>query len=262
MHVEYDGADPVGASTGDPAGISGADRDPGYDLESPAQLQLFNLLVRWVTAGMTAAAFVLVVGLLIVMLAFVNGMYHLTQTSGQPGNVIILADGATDEQFSSLAMADIGDIENQPGIRVMNGRPMVSRETYIVVNQPIENPPPGRQKRRFLQVRGVDDPVMSAAVHGLQLEPGRRLVLAGGRRRRWQGPPPMRLAAVQVIAGSRDCAGTGLRPLAGGDFPGTQSSAARRGRYISPRQSGRGWWPACFNRPARRMTPKSGPSSR
>jgi ABC-type antimicrobial peptide transport system permease subunit len=121
---------------------------------------------------MTAAAFVLVVGLLIVMLAFVNGMYHLTQTSGQPGNVIILADGATDEQFSSLAMADIGDIENQPGIRVLNDRPMVSRETYIVVNQPIENPPPGRQKRRFLQVRGIDDPVMSATVHGLQLEPG------------------------------------------------------------------------------------------
>ncbi len=138
----------------------------------PLSYNLFNLIVRWVTAGMTAGAFVLVVGLLVVMLAFVNGMYRLTQSSGQQGNVIILADGATDEQFSSLAMADIGDIENQPGIRALNGRPMVSRETYIVVNQPIENPPPGRQKRRFLQVRGVDDPVMSATVHGLQLEPG------------------------------------------------------------------------------------------
>lgn len=138
----------------------------------PLSYNLQNLLVRLPTTLMTAAAFVLVVGLLIVMLAFVNGMYTLTQTSGQPGNVIIMADGATDEQFSSLAMADVGDIENQPGIRVLNGQPMVSRETYIVVNQPIENPPPGRQKRRFLQVRGVDDPVMSAAVHGLKMEPG------------------------------------------------------------------------------------------
>jgi ABC-type lipoprotein release transport system permease subunit len=138
----------------------------------PLSYNLMNLVVRWRTASLTAAAFILVVGLLIVMLAFVNGMYVLTTTSGQPGNVIILADGATDEQFSSLAMADVGDIENQPGIRVLNGKPMVSRETYIVVNQPIENPPPGRQKRRFLQVRGVDDPVMSAAVHGLKLDDG------------------------------------------------------------------------------------------
>ncbi len=138
----------------------------------PLSYNILNLVVRWRTAVLTVLAFVLVVGLLIVMLAFVNGMYQLTKTSGQPGNVILLADGATDEAFSSLAMADVGDIENQPGIRVVNGRPMVSRETYIVVNQPIENPPPGRQKRRFLQVRGVDDPVMSAAVHGLKLNEG------------------------------------------------------------------------------------------
>jgi ABC-type lipoprotein release transport system permease subunit len=138
----------------------------------PLSYNMQNLLVRVPTTLMTTAAFVLVVGLLIVMLAFVNGMYTLTQTSGQPGNVILLADGATDEQFSSLAMADVGDIANQPGIRLLDGKPMVSRETYIVINQPIENPPPGRQKRRFLQVRGVDDPVMSAAVHGLKLERG------------------------------------------------------------------------------------------
>lgn len=138
----------------------------------PLSYNLLNLAVRWRTTISTVMAFVLVVGLLIVMLAFVNGMYFLTTTSGQPGNVILLADGATDEQFSNLAMADVGDIENQPGIRIFNGKPMVSRETYIVVNQPIENPPPGRQKRRFLQVRGVDNPVMSAAVHGLKLVEG------------------------------------------------------------------------------------------
>ncbi|MFO0917637.1 MAG: ABC transporter permease [Planctomycetaceae bacterium] len=167
----------------------------------PLSYNIYNLIIRWVTAGMTAGAFVLVVGLLVVMLAFVNGMYRLTQSSGQPGNVIILADGATDEQFSSLAMADIGDIENQPRIRVLNGRPMVSRETYIVVNQPIENPPPGRQKRRFLQVRGIDDPVMSATVHGLELEAGGDWFSSAGVGV-VPGAAPDALPAVQVLLGA------------------------------------------------------------
>lgn len=167
----------------------------------PLSYNILNLRVRWLTSSIMTVAFMLVIGLLIVMLAFVNGMYFLTMNSGQPGNVIILADGATDEQFSSLAMADISDIENQPGIRQLDGRPMVSRETYIVVNQPIENPPPGRQKRRFLQVRGVDDPVMSAAVHGLRLESGGDWFSSAGVAQ-VPGASEESLPAVQVILGA------------------------------------------------------------
>ena len=40
-----------------------------------------------------------------VMLAFVNGMYALTKGSTVPGNVMVLADGATDEVFSDWATA-------------------------------------------------------------------------------------------------------------------------------------------------------------
>jgi ABC-type antimicrobial peptide transport system permease subunit len=52
------------------------------------------------------------------------------------------------------------------------GQPMASREAYLVVNQPKAHPKPGSTKRRFLQVRGLDDPAMAALVHDIELLPG------------------------------------------------------------------------------------------
>src|SRR4051794_12529487 len=83
-----------------------------FAVRIPTKYLLRNLTLRWRTTLMTALAFVLVISLLTVMMAFVNGMYRLTQASGQPGNVMVLADGATDESFSNLGFLDIGDIEN------------------------------------------------------------------------------------------------------------------------------------------------------
>src|SRR6516165_6731205 len=68
----------------------------------PLSYSLRNLTVRWKTTLMTALAFTLVVSLLVVMLAFVNGMERLTEGSGHPDNVIVLSEGATDESFSYL----------------------------------------------------------------------------------------------------------------------------------------------------------------
>ena len=56
---------------------------------------------------MTALAFTMIVSLMTVMMAFVRGMYSLTESSGQPGNVVILASGSTDEGFSTLAFDDV-----------------------------------------------------------------------------------------------------------------------------------------------------------
>lgn len=139
----------------------------------PLRYNVRNLIVRWPITILTALAFTLVVGLLTVMLAFVNGMYRLTEGSGQPGNVIVLSDGATDEMFSNLGYRDSADVERQPGVlRDEQDRPLCSRETYIVVNQPIEGAKAGERQRRFLQVRGLDDPAVSGKVHGLDLHPG------------------------------------------------------------------------------------------
>jgi putative ABC transport system permease protein len=148
----------------------------------PLSYLVRNLTVRWRTTLMTALAFVMVISLLTVMMAFVNGMYRLTQASGQPGNVMVMADGATDESFSNLAPPDMADLENQPGVLRENGHPLCSRETYVVVTQPMENPVPGRPSRRFLQVRGVDESAMSGRVHGLELYSGGRWLSEAGIR--------------------------------------------------------------------------------
>jgi ABC-type lipoprotein release transport system permease subunit len=171
----------------------------------PFSYNLRNLLVRWRITLLTALAFTLVVGLMTVMLAFVNGMYKLTEGSGQPGNVIVLADGATDELFSNLGFGDITEVALRDEVaRDEEGRRLVSWEVYVVVNQPIptrkcpkcgrpvavdqievklaeHGDPPcpgsglvvkGGRQRRFIQVRGIEDPVCSALAHGMELHPG------------------------------------------------------------------------------------------
>lgn len=138
----------------------------------PVGYNLRNLQVRWRTTALTSLAFTLIIALLTVMMAFVNGMVAITGASGQPENVIILSEGATDESVSNLGYGDTGDIANQPGIERDGSSPLVSRETYLVVSQPIENAPSSRTQRRFLQLRGIDDPEMSGRVHGITLLDG------------------------------------------------------------------------------------------
>jgi hypothetical protein len=188
----------------------------------PLHYNLRNLTVRWKTTVMTALAFTLVVSLLTVMLAFVNGMYRLTESSGHPENVLILAQGVTDESFSNLGFSDVGDIENQPGVLREEGRPLCSRETYIVVNQPIPNAPPGRPQRRFLQLRGLDDPTVSGRVHDLRLA-------AGGE---WFSPAGVQAAAAKTEGGAAQPAiqaviGEGVARVLGSDRTPAERAAAR-----------------------------------
>jgi ABC-type lipoprotein release transport system permease subunit len=172
----------------------------------PFSYNLRNLIVRWRTTLLTALAFTMVVGLMTVMLAFVNGMYRLTKGSAVASNVIVMADGATDELFSNLGYGpDITEIElRDEVVRDDEGKPLASWECYVVVNQPIptrqcpkcgkmvpvdnlgEKLLPhgdpecagsgtrvvGTRGRRFIQVRGVIDPARTGKVHELALHPG------------------------------------------------------------------------------------------
>src|SRR5262249_12015628 len=72
----------------------------------PFSYNLRNLAVRWRVTLLTALAFTVVVGLMTAMLALVRGMYKLTEGSGQPDNVMVMADGASDELFSNLSYGD------------------------------------------------------------------------------------------------------------------------------------------------------------
>jgi hypothetical protein len=167
----------------------------------PLSYTLRNLTLRWRTTLMTALAFTLVVGLMVVMLAFTTGMQRMTEGSGQPGNVIILAEGAIDEAFSNLNVGDLGEIENLPDVRrdSESGLPMASRETYLIVKQPVPNPKPGRPNGRFLQVRGLTDAAMASKVHNIQLKRGSWFSAAGVEDR--SGTDSKAAPAIQAVLG-------------------------------------------------------------
>jgi len=193
----------------------------------PLSYNVRNLTVRWRTTILTALAFTLVVSLLVVMLAFVNGMRRLTEGTGVPGNVLVLADGATDETFSNLAIGELTEIESLPQVLRDSGRPMASRESYLIVNQPVADPQPGKTKRRFLPIRGVMEPVLAAKVHGLDLLPGGQWFSQAGVREApggaRSGPPLIEAVLGEGIA----------RELAGDRTP-EQNAAARNPQRLDP----------------------------
>lgn len=192
----------------------------------PPSYNFKNLMSRWKTSAMTALAFTMVVALMTVMLAFVNGMVKLTEQSGRPGNVLVLSDGATDESFSNLGFVDTGDIARVEGVLrdERTGEPLASRETFLIVTQPLD-PTPGEKgfeikegqgvpkaRRRFLQVRGIEDPVMAGRVHALELLPGGSWFSEAGvvevPTPSWaqtlakEGEPPAKTTAIQAVLGS------------------------------------------------------------
>lgn len=181
----------------------------------PLAYNLRNVRVRWKTNAMTAFAFTCVIGLMVFLLAFVNGMNNLTENTGVPGNVFVLSDGATDEMFSNLGYGDLDNVErvvvtldetNKPlpePVRVKaidrGGKPkfLASRETYYNINQQVPLRPgewekhlethpreagrrPEPLRRRFVQVRSIEDPEVAAAVHDVDLYPGGRWFSGSG----------------------------------------------------------------------------------
>lgn len=141
----------------------------------PISYNLRNLQVRWRTSFVTGIAFVVVILLLVVMLAFVRGMYSATQGTGHPGNVIALADGATDEAFSNLpANVSVAELpsELQKQVAKDGGQFLAVREVYVVVSQKLPKPQPDGPRHRFIQMRGIDKPLIAAKVHRIELQPG------------------------------------------------------------------------------------------
>jgi hypothetical protein len=166
-----------------------------------------NLVVRWRIAGLTALAFTVVVGLLVALLAFVNGMYKLNEATGIPGNVFVLSDGATDELFSNLGYGDVDNAVRQVVTLDHEGNPLpapvrvaralrgadgkltrlaadqeppagqqaaylASKEIYFVVSQPVPVKEGQPARRRLLNMRAVEDAPVAAAVHNIELYPG------------------------------------------------------------------------------------------
>lgn len=168
----------------------------------------YNFRYLWVRKRdtlLTGLAFTVVVALVIILLAFVNGMYKLNESTGVPGNVLVLSEGSTDELFSNMARGDADNVERQVITSDQWGRPigpvgvaraiftadgtlqrlppnapkdlpgavyLASREAYLVMNQAVPTPPGELPRRRFLQIRAFQDVRIGAAVHNIELEPG------------------------------------------------------------------------------------------
>jgi len=157
----------------------------------PLRYNLRNLQVRWKTTLVTALAFTLVTALLVIMLAFVHGMDRVTQSSAIPGNVIVLADGATDETFSNIANPSVqlfpDDVQKaiQKITRKEGGKNvrefLLSREVYVLVSHIVKQNDDGGRKRRFIQMRGISDPEISAQVHEVSLASGKWWSASGVR---------------------------------------------------------------------------------
>lgn len=170
----------------------------------------YNFRYLWVRRRdtiLTAVVFTVVVALVVVLLAFVNGMYKLNEGTGVPGNVLVLSDGATDELFSNLGYSDVSNVvqvvatEDEKG-RVIkpvgvargvvgpDGRmarlpadapkqvpgavALASTETYLVMNQAVPTRAGEPSRRRFVQVRALVSAPVAAAVHNMDLKPGGR----------------------------------------------------------------------------------------
>lgn|GEM_PF-1101419 len=163
-------------------------------LRVPLSYNYRNLMVRWWVTLLVSFCFAVVIMIVTVALSFVNGMYKLTESTGKKGNILILADGATDEQFSNMAYSDVSTVQEKytkvdeydqplradmPIVRIASKQVgdrtvyLCSQETLIFVNQP-RAVADGVKRRRFIQMRGVVDPVIAAEVHGIELAPGSR----------------------------------------------------------------------------------------
>lgn len=176
----------------------------------PLQYNFRNLRVRWVTTMMTGVAFTVVVFLLVLMMSFVDSVNRLTSSSGIKGNVFVLSEGATDELFSNLSHGDVGNLELEKATTLPDGSVMAnpitvatmpgkagqpplrlcSKETYFVINQEVRDAngtPNGR--RRFVQLRGIDDAEVASKVHDVPLLSGEwfgregSMTLADGSKR-------------------------------------------------------------------------------
>jgi ABC-type lipoprotein release transport system permease subunit len=213
----------------------------------PIIYNLRNLVVRWKTTLMTALSFTLVVTLLTVMLAFVNGLYQITGNAAVPGNIVLLSDGAIDESMSNLGNASssnpiyfLNEDQKQYVARDSRDRPLVSLEAYMVAGQSIPatagtrrpsyllrllgiKPSPPR-RRRFLMIRGLTDPAMTAQVHGLRLKDGGAWFSEAGVQPlgKNQDGTEMPEQAIQAVLGAGMAREMGndvyKRPLEPGDF--------------------------------------------
>jgi ABC-type lipoprotein release transport system permease subunit len=200
----------------------------------PLKYTLRNLTVRWITSALTLIAFVIVVGLMVVMLAFTTGMKRMTEGTGEPTNVLVLSEGSDDEVVSTITAEAAGDLEGLPLVVSADEKTkLASRESYLIVNQPVANPRPGKPHGRFLQVRGVVDVGLACRVHDVQVHEGGAWFSQAGTQ---ANPNPKEQNLIQVVLGEGIA-----QALAKDRAPETIAAARNKDRLDVGDTFGLGW---------------------
>jgi len=96
-----------------------------------------SVMQRPVSTALTALGIGLVVAVFVAMLALANGFIAALVKTGSSDNVLLLRRGADSELSSGIPRDAISIISASPHIATgTDGRPLVSPETYIVLNIP------------------------------------------------------------------------------------------------------------------------------
>jgi putative ABC transport system permease protein len=104
-------------------------------MKIPFVYNLRSVTQRPVSTALTALGIGLVVAVFVAMLALANGFIAALTKTGSSDNVLLLRRGADSELSSGIPREAIGIISASPHIATgADGRPMVSPETYIVIN--------------------------------------------------------------------------------------------------------------------------------
>ncbi len=96
-----------------------------------------SVIQRPVSTAFTALGIGLVVAVFIAMLALANGFAAALTKTGGDDNILVMRKGADSEMSSGIARADVNIIGSFPHVALgSDGKPLVSPETYIVMNLP------------------------------------------------------------------------------------------------------------------------------
>lgn len=106
-------------------------------MKIPLIYNVRSVLQRPISTAFTSLGIALVVAVFVAMLALANGFAAALTKTGGDDNVLLMRKGADSEMSSGIAKADVNVISSFPQVATgADGRPMVSPETYLVVNLP------------------------------------------------------------------------------------------------------------------------------
>jgi putative ABC transport system permease protein len=152
----------------------------------------FNLRTLPSRKGSAAAAVFGIAGVVAVLVGVLSigeGFKKAMTVAGSDDTVLVLRSGADSEMTSMLARTDADIIEEAPGIAMLDGRPLVSPELFVIVNLPKRST--GTDAN--VPMRGIEPPAFGVRsevkiIEGRSFEWGRNEVIVGrGARSEFAG---------------------------------------------------------------------------